>query len=79
MTATYHIKPHGLTEEFFNSLKEAFDDVAITINVEETRDDTAYLLANEANRENILAAVEAIKQGRHSRSMTLEEAEALVK
>jgi hypothetical protein len=66
-----------LTEDFFKMLKEAFDGREIIITVEETHDETAYLLADEANRENILAAVEAIEQGRHSRSMTLEEAEVL--
>ena len=79
MTVTYHLKPHGLNDDFLQRLKETFDDSEITITIEKVHDETAYLLADEANRQNLLAAVEAIKQGRHSRSMTLEEAEALAK
>ena len=77
MIATYQLKPHELTDDFLRKLKETFYDRGVTITVEETLDETDYLLQPEANKKHLLAGVEAVKQGRFSRTMTLKEAEAL--
>jgi len=79
MIATYQLKPHELTDDFLKTLKETFYDREITITVEETFNETEYLLQPEANRKHLLAGVEAVKLGRLSNTMTLEEAEALAK
>ena len=79
MIATYQLKPHELTDDFLKTLKETFYDREVIITVEETFDETEYLLQPEANRKHLLAGVEAVKQGRFSNTMTLEEAEALAK
>jgi hypothetical protein len=77
MIATYQLKPHELTEDFLKVLKETFHDRNVTITVEETLDETDFLLQPEANRNHLLAGVEAVKQGKFARTMTIEEAEAL--
>ena len=77
MIATYQLKPHELTEDFLKVLKETFHDRDVTITVEETLDETDFLLQPEANRNHLLAGVEAAKQGKFAHTMTIEEAEAL--
>lgn len=77
MTATYQLKPHELTEDFLKVLKEAFHGKEITITVEESYDETAYLLRNEANRRHLLEGIEAAKQGKIAHVLTMEEVEAL--
>jgi phospholipid N-methyltransferase len=76
MTATYQLKPYELTDDFLKMLKEAFHDREIIITIE-AHDETAYLLHDEANRKFLLEAVEAVKQRKFARIMTLEELEAL--
>ena len=78
MTATYQLKSHELTDEFVKAVKETFYDKEITITVEETFDETAYLLRNEANRKCLYERLEAFKQGKRVHTMTIEEIEALV-
>jgi len=76
MTATYQLKPHELTEDFLKILKETFHNRELTITVEETLDETNFLLQTEANKNHLLTGVAAAKQGRFANTMTLEEAEA---
>jgi len=77
MTATYQLKPHELTEDFLKVLNTTFYNRDVTITVEETLDETDFLLQTEANRKHLLAGVQAVKQGRLAHTMTFEEAEAL--
>ena len=78
MTATYQLKSHELTDEFVKAVKETFYDKEITITVEETFDETAFLLQNKVNCDFILKSIEDYKQGKRVHTMTLEEAEALL-
>ena len=75
MIATYQLKPHELTEDFLKVLKETFHNRDVTITVEETLEETDFLLQSEANRKHLLAGVEAVKKGRFAHTMTFEEAE----
>ena len=77
MTATYQLKPYELTDDFLKMVKEAFCNKEITITIEETLDETAFLLRSKANREHLLRGIEAAKQGRFSHVMTIEELESL--
>ena len=79
MIATYQLKPHELTDDFFKKLKDTFSGREVTITVEETQDETDYLLSTEANREHLLAGIEAVKQGKVTRAYTIEELEAMAK
>jgi PHD/YefM family antitoxin component YafN of YafNO toxin-antitoxin module len=47
--------------------------------VQEVEDETAYLLKSEANRRHLLASIEAAKNGKVFRAMTIEEMEAMIK
>ena len=80
MEAVYQLKPHELTEDFLKSIIRQFGDKEIKITIEEEPfDETAYLLSNEANRKHLLAGIEAVKQGRVSHALTLEQIEAMAK
>jgi len=77
MNATYQLKPYELTDDFLKMLKDAFQGKEITITIEETYDETAYLMSNEANRKHLLEGIEAAKQGKIAHVLTMEEIEAL--
>ena len=78
MYATYRLKADELTEDFVKILKESFRDKDIEIIVQESEDETEYLLGTEANRKHLLEAIEAEKSGKSYRSMSIEEMEAMV-
>jgi len=77
MKAVYQLKPHELTDEFLKTIKDFFGDQKIKITIEATHDETAFLMQHEANRKHLLAGIEAVKQGKISRSFTLEELQAM--
>jgi len=77
MTATYQLKSHELTGDFLKVLNSTFHNRDVTITVEETLDETDFLLQTEANKNHLLAGVQAVKQGRLTHTMPLEEAEAM--
>ena len=80
METVYQLKPHELTEDFLKSIIERFGDKEIKITIEEEPfDETEFILRHEVNRTRILAEVEAVKQGKFSHSLTLEEIEAMAK
>ena len=79
MEAVYQLKPNELTDDFFKTIKERFGDKEIKITIETPHDETDYLLQNEANRKLLLAGIKAVKQGRISHTLTLEEIEAMAK
>jgi len=77
METVYQLKPYELTDDFLQRIKNLFGDKEIKITIEAPHDETAYLLQDEANRKHLLEGIEAVKQGKISRSFTLEELEAL--
>ena len=78
MQAVYQVKPDELTADFFKAVKEQFGDKEVTITIkDEPMDETEYLLQDEENRRHLLAGIKAVKEGRCSRTLTLEEIEAM--
>ena len=77
MNATYRLKANEITEEFVKILKAVYKDKEIEIIVQETEDETAYLLKSEANRKQLLQAIEDVKNGKPGHTMTMEELEQL--
>jgi antitoxin YefM len=64
MSSTYRLKASQLDERFLQSLKVLYGDREVEICIAEVaEDETAYLLANEANREHLLRALENIEKG----------------
>ena len=66
MLATYHLSIDELDDSFVNLLKTLHKNRDVTIIIRDGeddgyRDDTEYLLSNEANREFLLEAVERIR------------------
>ena len=78
MVTVYELRSSELTEDFFRVLKSTCEGKNILITVDDSYDETAYLLRNEANRKHLLKAIEDYKQGKVYKTMTLEEAEALL-
>jgi hypothetical protein len=80
MEAVYQLKPDELTDEFFKAVKERFKGREVKITIEEKpQDETEYLLQDEENRRVLLAGIKADKEGRSSRTLTLEEIEHWVR
>ena len=84
METVYRLKPHELTDAFFETIKERFGGREIKITIEDSSsvedapsDETEFLLQHEANRKLLLAGVEAAKQGRFSHTLTLDEIESM--
>jgi antitoxin YefM len=77
MQATYRLRADEITDNFLKGLKDTYQDKEIEIVVNEVEDETAYLLKSEANRKQLLEAVEADKQGKAFRTMTIEEMESM--
>jgi antitoxin YefM len=68
MQTVYRLNANELDQNFLEGLKATFKDQEIEIVVSGV-DETAYLLASDANRARLLQAVENVKQ----RSSTLVE------
>jgi len=78
METVYQLKPQELTDDFLKTIKERFGNREVKITIEdEPLDETQYLLQDEENRRLLLAGIKAVKEGRCSHSLTLEEIEAM--
>jgi hypothetical protein len=68
MYTTYRMKTDELDDAFLVSLKALFKGKTIEIAVceadEESKDETAYLLRDPANRQRLMDAIENVRQGR---------------
>ena len=79
MITTYELKSYEFTEDFIKALKSTFEGKNILITIDDSYDETAYLLRNKANRKHLLENIEADKQGKIAHVLTMEEVEALAK
>jgi len=61
MHTVYRLNASEIDQRFIDALKATFQDREIEIVVYEV-DETAYLLASEANRSRLLRAVDQIKR-----------------
>jgi antitoxin YefM len=78
MEAIYRLRTDELNEDFINTLKSVYYAKAIEIRVQETEDETEYLLKDEANREHLMRAIAADKAGKRYRTLSMEELENMV-
>ena len=78
MDVTYRLKPEELNDDFFRTLKQLFLGKEVAITVEEIPDETEYLLSNEANRKHLLQAVQDIKHGKNTHTVSIEEMESMI-
>jgi antitoxin YefM len=78
MDVVYRLKPNEINDDFLRVLKNTFLGKEIAVTVEEIPDETEYLLSTEANRKQLLQAVEDIKNGKCVHTMTIEEMEAMI-
>jgi antitoxin YefM len=60
MHVTYRVNASQLDQNFLDALKATFQDKEIEIVVYDV-DETAYLMASEANRKKLLKAIDNIK------------------
>ncbi|NJO41148.1 MAG: hypothetical protein HC769_02905 [Cyanobacteria bacterium CRU_2_1] len=67
MYTVYRLKANEIDQRFIDGLKATFQDREIEIVVYEV-DETAYLMASEANRNRLLQAIENI----HNRTNLVE-------
>ena len=68
MYSTYVIDTDELTPQFITALQQAYPKKRIEIFVQETQDETEYLL----NDKKLLKAVEDIKNGKNLVSVSLD-------
>jgi len=62
MHTVYHLRTDELDNQFLEALKTLFKDKTIEIVVSEV-DETAYLFHSDANREQLLQAIEHVNNG----------------
>lgn len=72
MQTIYQIKADELDESILESIKALFKNKEIEITVTE-RDETAYLLRSEVNREYLLRVVEDVENNRNIITPTPEQ------
>lgn len=72
MHTVYRLKASEIDQKFIDALKATFQDREIEIVVYEV-DETAYLLASEANRSRLLRAVDQIKQRQQLVTVDLDQ------
>jgi antitoxin YefM len=72
MQSVYRLKARDLDDRFLESLKALWGDREIEIVVSEV-DETAYLMASEANRQQVLKAIDDVENRRNLVEFSLEE------
>jgi hypothetical protein len=63
MTATYHISPDELNEDFLQKLKQTFGEKKLLITIEEDDDDTFFLLCSQQNRNKFKQSLKELNEG----------------
>ncbi len=74
MHTVYRLNANDLDQRFINALKASFPDKEIEIVVYEV-DETAYLMASEANRKKLMKAIENVKSGAQLIEIDIENLE----
>ena len=74
MSTVYRLKASELDRNFLEKIKEIFGDQEIEIIVNEL-DETEYLLNSENNKNQLLRAVENIKDGQDLVEINLQDLE----
>lgn len=74
MHTVYRLNANELDQRFINALKATFLDKEIEIVVYEV-DETAYLMASEANRKKLIRAIGNVKSGSNLIEVDVENLE----
>jgi hypothetical protein len=72
MVTSYRLNANELSMDLLNEIRLLFKDKEIEINVSEAMDETDYLLASPANKEQIMASIKELEEGKGV-EMTIEE------
>ena len=64
MVTTYRLQANELSPAVLDSIKAAFKDKTIEIIVTDELDETAYLLAKEANRKHLFESIKELEEGK---------------
>jgi hypothetical protein len=72
MVTSYRLNANELSMDLLNEIRLLFKDKEIEINVSEAFDETEYLLASTANKEQIMASIRELEEGKGV-EMTIEE------
>jgi antitoxin YefM len=75
MQTIYRLNANDINENFLEGLKSTFKDQEIEIIVQTVVDETAYLMASEANRTKLLQAIENVRQRSHLIEVQWDELE----
>jgi antitoxin YefM len=71
MHSIYRLNVRELDQHFIDGLKATYQDKEIEIVVYEV-DETAYLMASQANKKKLLQAVDAVKNKSHLVEVDIE-------
>ncbi len=71
MHTVYHLRTDELDNQFLEALKTLFKDKTIEIVVTEV-DETVYVLRSEANKEQLLQAIEHVNNGENLIEVALD-------
>jgi PHD/YefM family antitoxin component YafN of YafNO toxin-antitoxin module len=75
MYTTFHFESaEDITTDVLNAIKTTFKKKPVVLTVEEEKDETAYLMSNEANKTKLLQSIEQDKNG-ESIKVTISEIE----
>ena len=72
MVTSYRLNANEISMDLLNEIRLLFKDKDIEINVSEAMDETDYLLASPANKEQIMASIRELEEGKGV-EMTIEE------
>jgi hypothetical protein len=65
MNFVQHIDADNLTSDFIDYVKKMFKGRKIKLTIEAELDDTAYLMASEANHQRLVKSIKSIKNRRY--------------
>lgn len=63
MITTYRLHVNELSPQLLDSIKAAFKNKTVEIVVTDTKDESSYLLKNEANRRHIFDSIHELERG----------------
>jgi len=73
MYTTYQISEQELNIDFLESVKRLFKNKKLAITIEESLDETEYLLSNPANKKRLLNSINNIEKGKNLKTVNIKE------
>lgn len=72
MVTIFRLHVNELSPEILDSIRAAYRNKTVEISVTDAEDETAFLLANEANRKHLFNSIKEIEEGKVV-ELTVEE------